>query len=637
MKKHSIVLKLFIITMVFFSLFLGIFAVGQTLFFKSFYLNLKTSRLEESMEKFSSMYMTENWDSTVTTRNINRFSDQNNAQIAVMDDKGVAKYVPVYEIVVETSEKNKVKIPLSNIIFQDNFQDLKLEVGAEIDVDGIFSDDLSLVSYLSSIKNGNQKWVNSSVSLFTTGALGQKALAVPVNNTINTTSKEANGNGTALKISSGKVDLAEVKVNYINVGQKTVSGKIVELSIPAQLSQLTSYSKEILGASISYWNQLWMLKKIDVSGDKTLGFKYVNPNNGMENIVLVKPVLKDKTINEFILVVSSLQPVGEAVDVMKDYYIYAIIGALVLIAVMALVFSKTVAKPLIKMNKVAAKMADLDFSEVVSVKSNDELGSLASSLNHLSKNLDISMTGLKAVNEQLKLDIEKEKQLEIMRKDFVSSVSHELKTPLGIIKGYAEGIKDNIVENKKDYYMDVILDEIEKMDELVLDLLDLAKLESGNYQLDLESFYIADILNELPKRFQNRIEEKEIELQFNYEKEDLLVVGDQKRIEQVVTNIFNNAIRHTKKEGYIIISVKEKAQQANIYIENSGNPISEEDLPRIWERFYRSEKSRDRRTGGTGLGLSIVKNILELHESQFGVENTEIGVRFNFTLDVAKS
>jgi two-component system sensor histidine kinase VanS len=406
--------------------------------------------------------------------------------------------------------------------------------------------------------------------------------------------------------------------------------------MPSQISQIASYSKDLLGASIDYWNGLIVLGKIKIDSGQTIQFHYTSPSNGTDNIVFAKPVINNNDISEFIFAISSLQPVCEAVDVMKNYYFYAFLVAIILIAAMALLFSKLISKPLIKMNQVAAQMANLDFSQEVPVKSTDELGSMAVSLNRLSKNLGTSLSELKVANEQLHLDIEKEKTLEVMRKEFVASVSHELKTPLGIIKGFAEGVKDNIAAHKKDYYIDVILDEIEKMDELVLDLLDLAKLESKAYKLDLESFNIIDLVNDVEARLTTRISEKRISFELEHEPAvSLRVYGDLRRMEQVITNILNNAIRHTEVEGHIRIGVKKLDTLVYVYIENSGNPIAEEEQELIWDRFYRAEKSRDRKSGGTGLGLSIVKNILEMHESQFGVENTQTGVSFYFSLQNA--
>jgi signal transduction histidine kinase len=634
MKKSSIVLKLFIITILFFSLILGVFITGQTLFFKSFYLKMKVSRLEKNIEKFSLIYEVENSDSTNITRNINKFSDQNNAQIAIVDENGNAKYTPAYEFVMETSDKNKVKIPLNNIAYLEEFQNLKLTVGSEIEVDGLFNDDSNQLMLLSSIKNGSQKWENSNLQVVALAEAG-KTFSMQANDTL-TTPEGLNPIASITPVIGASTQMAQGTLSYSKFNSKKIEGKIVDIDIPSQVTQMTNYSKELLWSSIGYWNGLWMLKKVNLEPNKTIKINYTNPSNGMDNIVLVKPIIKDNKLAEFIFVVSSLQPVGEAVDVIRVYYLYAFLITLILIAGMSLIFSRIITRPLIKMNQVAVRMADLDFSQELTVKSNDEFGSMAVSLNRLSKNLDISLSELKVANEQLKLDIEKEKELEIMRKEFVSSVSHELKTPLGIIKGFAEGIKDNIYMNKNDYYMDVILDEINKMDELVLDLLDLAKLESRAYKLNKEDFSIIELLKEVESRLISRINEKKIRLKFKYECSNLIVCADKRRIEQVIVNIFNNAIIHTQYEGFIKIVVKENESLAHICIENSGNHISEEDMKRIWERFYRAEKSRDRKTGGIGLGLSIVKNILEMHESQFGVKNTEDGVDFYFTLNISE-
>ncbi|QGQ99751.1 sensor histidine kinase [Paenibacillus psychroresistens] len=618
MKKRSVTFKLFMITLLSFSLFLGVFMAGQTLFYKSFYLSMKKSKLENSIEKFSLLYEKEKWDSADITRNVNKFADQNNTQIAILDEKGTVKFTPAYDFIVETTDKQQYKIPLNNIVYLEEFQKLKLAIGLQVEVEGIIDDTHNQVSYLSSISNDNEKWENSNLKIVnaTTAANPNFTLSGITQTTLTpvATLKKATA----------------VSIVGIELSQKKIDGKIIALEIPTQISQMASYNKELLWSSIDYWNGLKLLNHITIEPGKTIQFQYTSPSNGMDNIVFAKPVTKDDGTSEYVFAISSLQPVGEAVDVMKNYYIYGFLVALILIAAMALLFSKIITKPLIKMNQVAARMANLDFSEEVPVKSTDELGNMAVSLNRLSRNLGSSLSELKVANEQLQLDIEKEKLLETMRKEFVASVSHELKTPLGIIKGFAEGVKDNIAEHKREHYIDVILDEIDKMDDLVLDLLDLAKLESKAYKLDAESFDIMDLVGDVEARLINRIKEKRITIK--HETETLKVYGDFRRIEQVITNILNNAIRHTDYEGSITIGTSKLENKVHIYIENSGSPIAEDDLKLIWDRFYRAEKSRDRKTGGTGLGLSIVKNILEMHDSRFGVENTDNGVRFYFTL-----
>ncbi len=632
-RRKSIVTKLFVITVLFISFCLGFFMIGQTLFFEKIYLNMKTDRLESAVGDFGSTYEKGNWDGNAITRSINDFSDRNNAQIVILDKNGLTKYMPSFSIVIETKDKKNLDIPLNNIAFLDEFQKLGLSVGAEIEVGGFFNKDSNQMLSVSSIKKDGKEWENSNIKLVATSAATVRTAPANVKDGLKVDTVKGSGIIEAGNIVvSGESVPASPQYKLEAISQDKVRGKITQLNLPTQIQQIANYSNGLLWSSIDYWNQLVMVKKVSMEPGKTLSFHYSGINNGMDNIVFVRPVIKNNSISEYVFAISSLQPVGEAVDAMKEYYLYAFVGAVLLMAAMALIFSRNISRPLLKMNRVAAKMANLDFSESCAVKSSDELGSLALSLNRLSMNLSGSLSELKAANEQLQLDIEKERSLETMRKEFVSSVSHEFKTPLGIIKGFAEGFKDNIAENKKEYYIDVILDEVEKMDELVMDLLDLARLESRVYELNAENFSAADLIDEVGSRLNKSMEEKHIELELEIGESDLGVLADRRRIEQVMTNILSNAIRHTDNNGSIAIVAKKKENEICVSVENTGSHIGEEDLDKIWDRFYRAEKSRDRKTGGTGLGLSIVKNILELHHSKYGVENTGKGVKFYFSL-----
>ncbi|MHC1682259.1 MAG: ATP-binding protein [Clostridiaceae bacterium] len=642
MKKQGIVFKLFLISLTFFVIFLATFIGGQTLFFKKFYLNTKISDLEENLESLSRVYLKESWNSETITKNLNKFADENNAQISVLDETGVVKYTPAFDILLETTEGN-VKIPLNSIAYLDTFQNLKFEVNSEIEVLGYFSEDFSEVLSLFSIKNGNEKWVNSNIlkAGATSNHFGIEAVQIEdsskgemdiyPNNFLNAEIPSANDEGT----SSGSIEMSDssdIKINGKAISLKKITGKIRELNVPKRVEVMTNYNTNLMWSSVDYWSSLYRVGKIKMESDRIINLNYKIPTSNADNIILIKPIIKDNKTSEFLFVVSSLQPVGEAVDVMKGYYHYVFLVAVIIVTIMSLLFSKIISDPLIKMNRIACKMADFDFSEECTIKSKDELGSLGKSLNRLSSNLGSTLVELRAANHQLQLDIEKERNLETMRKEFIASVSHEFKTPLGVIKGFAEGVKDNIAENKKEHYIDVILEEVEKMDELVLDLLELARLESKTQKLNIERFDIIELINEVENRLSKSIEEKNINLKFQYCNRNLQVYGDQRRIEQVITNILSNAIRHTNNERYINIGIVEENKDLYVYIENSGEHIGEEDIIKIWDKFYRTEKSRGRKTGGTGLGLAIVKNILQLHESKFGAENTDIGVKFYFTL-----
>lgn len=367
---------------------------------------------------------------------------------------------------------------------------------------------------------------------------------------------------------------------------------------------------------------------IQNSGGSTT-YTLTNRAYNIKNLVCV---LVNKSTGEVLFAVTSLQPVNEAEAVMKEFYIYIYIAVILLILILSIIYSNMITKPLIKLNMNASKMANLDFSEEYVVTSEDEIGNLGKTLNFLSYNLNGAMNSLKKANVKLKEDIEKERELEKMRKEFVGGVSHELKTPISLIKGYAEGIKDNVfVEEDKDYYIDVIIDEANKMGNLVSDMLDLSQLESGNFKLIKDNFYLDKLVNSTFKKYYNVFNEKDIEVNIELIN-NVLVYGDKTRIEQVLTNFINNAIRHSGNKGEINIIMNEKNDKVYVYIKNSGDNIPTNELPKIWSKFYKIDKSRNRALGGTGLGLAIVKNILLLHKSDFGVENYEGGVSFYFSL-----
>ncbi len=631
--KRSIVIKLFLITVLFMSFCFGSFIAGQTFFFEKMYQNMKISRLEKALNSFENTYSNGKWDNKAITQKINEFTNENNAQIAILDKDGMSKYMPSFSIILETGEKKKLEIPLNNIAFLEDFQKLELSVGSDIEVDGYFTENLEKVMSVSGIKKDGKSWINSNIKLVSAkGVIQGKPVAVTNTLKIQKPDKVIEAGDIKVSSTTGPIEAAKNIIRIETIRPEKISGKIVLLNLPDQIQQIANYNSGLLWSAIDYWNQLIMVNKTSVEPGKTASFHYSDINNGMDNIAFVKPVVKNNQISEYVFAISSLQPVGEAVEAMKAYYGYVFFVVILLMLIMAFIFSRSMSEPLLKMNTVAQKMADLDFSEECQVKSKDELGNLALSLNRLSRNLSRSLGDLKAANEQLKLDIEKERGLENMRKEFVSSVSHEFKTPLGIIKGFAEGFKDNVAVEKKDYYIDVILDEVEKMDELVMDLLDLAKLESKAYELNKEEFAIADLIDEVETRLDKSMAQKNISLIVDHEDKGLQVYADRRRIEQVITNILGNAIRHTGNNGSIKVLTEKGENKLYINIENNGEQIAEEDLQKIWERFYRVEKSRGRKAGGTGLGLSIVKNILELHGSQYGVKNTPDGVSFYFTL-----
>lgn len=232
---------------------------------------------------------------------------------------------------------------------------------------------------------------------------------------------------------------------------------------------------------------------------------------------------------------------------------------------------------------------------------------------------------------QLKTDLEREKKLEQTRKDFIAGVSHELKTPLSVMQISASMLQDGIAPEMNQYYWEALEKEIEKMNVLIDEMLNLAKYESGTYQIQMEKVNIGDLIQKTEKDLQVQIDEKSLQIKLNID--DVCVKGKLNLLEQVITNLFTNAIRYTDAKQTIVIDVKEEQHDVYIGFENKGSHIAEENIDKIWDQFYRVDKARKRVLSGTGLGLAIVKNIFELHAAKYGVTNTEDGVLFYFRLE----
>lgn len=340
-----------------------------------------------------------------------------------------------------------------------------------------------------------------------------------------------------------------------------------------------------------------------------------------------------KLDNKLIVGITSMQPINEAILVIESIYQYFYIIVFIVIIAVTFIATMLISRPLIKINETAKKMAQFDFSERCDEERKDEIGGLGKTLNFLSSSLSSALNSLRLANEKLKEDIEKERELEKMRKEFVATVSHELKTPISLIKGYAEGIKDGIFEDEdKEFSLNVIIDESDKMSNLVKDMLDLSQLESGTFKLNNINFNILQLIKNVVKKLQYLAEEKgvNIVIQSQYDND---IYGDINRVEQVLINFLTNSIRYCEKNREVLVRVlKSEKRSVRIEVENFGEKISNEDINKIWDKFYKVDKSRNRSAGGTGLGLSIVKNIILLHKGEYGVENTEAGVKFYFEI-----
>lgn len=335
-------------------------------------------------------------------------------------------------------------------------------------------------------------------------------------------------------------------------------------------------------------------------------------------------------------------PIEESVDISNQALI--IIGFIILIisAFIASYISKKFTSPIVELNDITNKMARLDFSKKYKLAdTDDEINELGKNINTMSDKLESTIKQLRDNNLELEKDIEEKSKIDEMRKQFISDVSHELKTPIALIQGYAEGLVENVNsdDESRKFYAEVILDESNKMDTLVKQLLELMKLEYGKREFNNEDFNIVELINEVIRKCKVMIEEKNIKIEFDSSKQ-VMVNADDFYIEQVVTNYFTNAIKHANNvngEKKISIKIEEKENKVRVSVFNTGNNIPEEHLNKIWGRFYKEDSSRNRNDGGTGIGLALVKAIMNNYKNDYGVINRENGVEFYFDLDHEKN
>ena len=331
--------------------------------------------------------------------------------------------------------------------------------------------------------------------------------------------------------------------------------------------------------------------------------------------------------------------IRESVKISNRFLYLIAIFVIIIGGIIVSYISKKFTKPIQELNGIAKKMSNMDFShKYKETNQGDEIDELGKSINSMSSKLETTITQLKTTNRELERDLEEKAKIDKMRKGFISDVSHELKTPIALIQGYSEGLLENVNkdEESRRFYAEVILDETNKMDKLVKQLLELMKLENDMRPFDNKEFNIVELEKEILRKTSVMIEEKKAQIKF-YSDEIINVIADNFYIDQIITNYLTNAIKHVKEvkgEKYISIENEVKEDKVRVKVFNTGNKIDEEDLDRIWNRFYKADESRNREDGGTGIGLALVKAIMNNYKNEFGVINKENGVEFYFELPI---
>ena len=391
-----------------------------------------------------------------------------------------------------------------------------------------------------------------------------------------------------------------------------------------QMNEMTSRFNTGAGEIIEQGNK-FVIKKIK---DSKNGITYVLLASTLDNGYLLYIRIPITAIQESVKI--------------SNNFLYLMAGFTILIAAVIVSYvTRRFTDPILELNNIAKKMANLDFSHKYKISdTDDEINNLGKSINAMSDTLEKTIKQLRSTNIELEKDIEEKSKIDEMRKSFISDVSHELKTPIALIQGYSEGLLENVNsdEESRKFYAEVILDETNKMDKLVKQLLELMKLEYGKREFNDTKFNIVEVEKEVIRKSKVMLEEKQVNVKMD-ETSEINVLADDFYIEQVITNYITNAIKHIKEiEGNKIIQIENEVNveknKVRVKVFNTGDNISDENINRIWNRFYKIDEARNRNDGGTGIGLSVVKAIMNNYGNSYGVINKEDGVEFYFDLNL---
>lgn len=427
--------------------------------------------------------------------------------------------------------------------------------------------------------------------------------------------------GVSLYIMEIKVNVDSGMVGDISYLYPSMSGRMQELN-RNQLSKYVMFKQ--LGNVFDENYQ--MLKETDQYElfkvyDERMDSNYIELIGGVEG-------------DYWVYMRSNYQSIRESAAISNEFLAYVGIVVTVLCILIMVFVSNKYTKPILALARLAQKMEELNFNVRYEENRSDEIGVLGHSMNSLSDKLEETISELKTANNELQLDLQRRSEQEKMRQEFLANVSHELKTPIALIQGYAEGLQENVNDDpeSREFYCEVIVDEAKKMNKMVKKLLSLNQLEFGNGQVHLEHFDIQEVVKSVLASSEILFKQKEITLSF-LEKNPIYVWADEYMTEEVVMNYVSNAVNHIDGKRIIEVKIESAGDKVRVSIFNTGEKIPEEELDKIWDKFYKVDKARTREYGGNGIGLSIVKAIMEAHNQKYGVRNYDNGVEFWFELD----
>ncbi len=332
------------------------------------------------------------------------------------------------------------------------------------------------------------------------------------------------------------------------------------------------------------------------------------------------------------LIRSPMESLENSANVSNKFWFFAASISALAGGIMIIYVTNRITRPIRQLTEISERMTNLDFDAKFEVKGDNEVDRLGMHMNQMSNKLEHTISELKTANNELKKDIEKKEQIDEMRKEFLANVSHELKTPIALIQGYAEGLKMGINDNdeaSKEFYCDVIMDEANKMNDMVKKLMSLNELEFGNNPVQMERFDVSELIYNYLQSMELLFQQNDIKVECDIPK-PVYVWADEIQIEEVFRNYITNAMNHADGEKLIRVTLEKNEENVRVSVYNTGKNIPEDSVEHIWDKFYKVDKARTREYGGSGVGLSIVKAVMEGINQKYGVRNEEDGVTFYF-------
>jgi signal transduction histidine kinase len=336
-----------------------------------------------------------------------------------------------------------------------------------------------------------------------------------------------------------------------------------------------------------------------------------------------------------IMIRSALESIRESVAISNNFLFVGGIVSVLISVIIGWFVTKYITRPIESLTQLSIRMTNLDFDAKYDVQPrHNEIDVLGECFNTMSETLEEKIIELRQANYEMKKDIVMREENEKAQKEFIANVSHELKTPIAVIQGYAEGLQEEILENPadRDFYCEVIRDEAQKMNRMVMSMISLNQIETGNSNLTYERFDVSGVILTMLSSYRMMLEQNDIRLTYDHP-DPVFVLADEYMVEQVLGNYISNAIHYAKGDKAISITLMQRGGSVRISVFNTGDPIPEDSLPHIWDKFYKVDKARTREYGGSGIGLSIVKAVMEELKQGYGVENLSNGVTFWFELE----